>query len=143
MSVNGGAWETVQKYLQLPAGWTEIRFQVADANLYGAFAHRFTPSQTCYMDALKAVSIPSNITDLHSKYTFAYNEGIKILSMSSNSAYGMTFYNAPNINVVFSHYAGNSIYISGLPSNGVLFIPTGQTSNYSNVLTDWTHLELF
>lgn len=143
MSINGGAWETVQKYLQLPAGWTEIRFQVADANLYGAFAHRFTPSQTCYMDALKAVSIPSNITDLHSKYTFAYNEGIKILSMSSNSAYGMTFYNAPNINVVFSHYAGNSIYISGLPSNGVLFIPTGQSSNYSNVLTDWTHLELF
>ena len=143
MSVNGGAWETVQKYLQLPAGWTEIRFQVADTNLYGAFCHRFTPSQTCYMDALKAVSIPSNITDLNDKYTFAYNDGLKILSMSCNRITTMTLYEADNINVLFSHYEGIPSEFSGFPSSGVMFIPTGQTSNYTTVLSTWTHLELF
>lgn len=152
MSVDGGDWENPQLYYYLTEGWHQIRFNVKDPALHYAFNHNFTPSGTCYMDALKAISLPeasehqSGVTTPIG--TFKLNNGIRIIS-SSLKTYGGEYNGnaisgATNLNIIISHYQGNeTVDIRSDVQNGILFYPQGKASTHSSTLTGWTHMELF
>ena len=142
MSVNGGSWQPVEKYLELPAGWSQVRFSGCTTLLLGAFSHRFTPSQECYMDALKIVSLPTMVDGLSNTYTFHMNDGLRVIASSCGIMRGATN-GADNINVVITHYTGNQREYNYFPSNGVLFIPEGSTADWASILPNWTHIEMF
>ena len=152
MSVDGGPWVAPQLYYYLTEGWHQIRFNVKDKYVHYAFNHNFSPSGTCYMDALKAVSIPeasenqSGVTALIG--TFCMNTGIKILSTSLKTYGGVNNGNAlsgaTNLNVIFSHYQGNeNVVINSDVQSGVLFYPEGKASTHASTLSGWTKVELF
>lgn len=142
MSVNGGSWQPVEKYLELPAGWSQVRFSGCTTLLLGAFSHRFTPSQQCDMDALKIVSLPTMVDGLSNTYTFHMNDGLRVIASSCGIIRGATN-GADNINVVITHYTGNQREYNYFPSNGVLFIPEGSTADWASILPNWTHIEMF
>lgn len=142
MSVNGGSWQPVEKYLELPAGWSQVRFSGCTTLLLGAFSHRFTPSQQCDMDALKIVSLPTMVDGLSNTYTFHMNDGLRVIASSCGIMRGATN-GADNINVVITHYTGNQREYNYFPSNGVLFIPEGSTADWASILPNWTHIEMF
>lgn len=142
MSVNGGSWQPVEKYLELPAGWSQVRFSGCTTLLLGAFSHRFTPSQQCDMDALKIVSLPTRVDGLSNTYTFHMNDGLRVIASSCGIMRGATK-GADNINVVITHYTGNQRQFDYFPSNGVLFIPEGSTADWASILPNWTHIEMF
>lgn len=148
MSVNGGNFETPTRFRVLDAGWTQIRFIVADPHLEAAFAHNFSPCDGCYMDALKAVSLPeansnqSGVTNIYR--TFQNNTGLKIVS-SSLRTYNTALNGCTNLTTIYSHYTGSSnVSISGtnLPNSGVLYYPEGKASTHSTP-AGWTKIELF
>ena len=152
MSVDGGPWVAPQLYYYLTEGWHQIRFNVKDKYVHYAFNHNFSPSGVCYMDALKAVSIPeasenqSGVTALNG--TFCMNSGIRILSTSLKTYGGVGNGNAlrgaTNLNVIFSHYKGNeNVVINSDVQSGVLFYPEGKSSTHSSTLSGWTKMELF
>ena len=138
MSINGGVWQPVQKYLHLQSGWTQIRFRVLNGGYRAMFSHFFTPSEECYMDALKVVSIPSGYCA--GEQMFRDNEGLRVLSTSCGL---LSCYGANNLNVVITHYTGNQRQFDYFPSNGVLFIPEGSTADWASILPNWTHIEMF
>lgn len=138
MSINGGIWEPVQKYLHLQSGWTQIRFRVLNGGYRAMFSHFFTPSEECYMDALKVVSIPSG--HCVGEQMFRDNEGLRVLSTSCGI---LSCYGANNLNVVITHYTGNQRQFDYFPSNGVLFIPESSTADWASILPNWTHIEMF
>lgn len=142
MSVNGGSWQPMEKYLRLSSGWTQIRFSACTTLLLGAFSHLFTPSRDCYMDALKAISLPNKIDGLTKTYTFHMNDGLRVLSSSCGLVRSATN-GADNVNVVISHYKGNQRQYAYFPSNGVFFIPEGSSADWTSVLPNWTHIEMF
>lgn len=142
MSVNGGSWQPVEKYLELPAGWSQVRFSGCTTLLLGAFSHRFTPSQQCDMDALKIVSLPTMVDGLSNTYTFHMNDGLRVIASSCGIMRGATN-GADNINVLITHYTGNQREYNYFPSNGVLFIPEGSTADWASILPNWTHIEMF
>lgn len=142
MSVNGGSWQPVEKYMELPAGWSQVRFSGCTTLLLGAFSHRFTPSQECDMDALKIVSLPTKIDGLTNTYTFHMNDGLRVIASSCGLMRGATS-GADNINVLITHYTGNQRQFDYFPSNGVLFIPEGSTADWASILPNWTHIEMF
>ena len=141
MSINGGAWQSVEKYLELAAGWTQIRFDVCNNSVAAMFSHRFTPSRECEMDALKVVSLPSKITGLTNTYTFHMNDGLRVLSSSCGLMRNATN-GADNVNVVITHYSGAQREYTYFPQSGVFFIPAGSSSAWTGVLSNWTHIEL-
>lgn len=157
MSVDGGPWESPQLYYYLTEGWHQIRFRVKDPNLHYAFNHNFTPSGQCYMDALKAVSLPE-ASDRQAGVnnqpvgTFKMNNGIRILSSSLRKfgVYSPTNLNgnalsgATNLNIIISHYTGNeNVDITSDVQSGILFYPAGKSSTHSSALSGWTKMELF
>lgn len=142
MSINGGAWQPVEKYDFLFSGWTQIRFKLISGSLgmRALFSHRFNPSMNCYMDALKAVSIPSRYQGL-GQHMFASNQGMRVLSSSIGVARdGMSMH---NLKVIITHYRGNQREWRNFDPNGVFFIPAGTSADWTDSLTNWTHIEMF